>query len=134
MALTRRRAEQFIEALLKLRENASDEQAYEVPPVYPEWKDGIEYKVGDRILYNNTLYKVLTAHTSQADWTPDAAPSLFAKVLIPDVNVIPAWEQPDSTNPYMAGDKVTHNGKTWVSNVNNNVWEPGVYGWDEYIQ
>lgn len=134
MALTRRRAEQFIEALLKLRESASDEQAYEVPPVYPEWKDGIEYKVGDRILYNNTLYKVLTAHTSQTDWTPDAAPSLFAKVLIPDVNVIPAWEQPDSTNPYMAGDKVTHNGKTWISTINNNVWEPGVYGWDEYIQ
>ena len=134
MALTRRRAEQFIEALLKLRENATDEQAYEVPPVYTEWKDGIEYKVGDRILYNNILYKVLTPHTSQADWTPDAAPSLFAKVLIPDVNVIPAWEQPDSTNPYMIGDKVTHNGKTWISNVNNNVWEPGVYGWDEYIQ
>lgn len=61
----------------------------------------------------------------------DVAVSLFTKVLIPDENVIPAWEQPDSTNAYMIGDKVSHNGKTWVSNVNNNVWEPSVYGWDE---
>lgn len=47
-----------------------------------------------------------------------------------DGEVLP-WEQPDSTNPYMTGDKVTHNGKTWVSDVDNNVWEPGVYGWTE---
>ena len=83
------------------------------------------------MLYNGTLYKVLTAHTSQDDWTPDAAPSLFAKVFIPDETIIPEWEQPDSMNPYSAGDKVTHNGKTWVSDIDNNVWEPGVYGWTE---
>ena len=111
-----------------------DQEALEVPRLFPVWKDGVAYTAGERVVHKGVLYKVLTAHTSQADWTPDAAPSLFAKVLIPDVNVIPAWEQPDSTNPYMAGDKVTHNGKTWISNVNNNVWEPGVYGWDEYIQ
>ena len=86
--------------------------------------------VGDRVLYNDVLYKVITAHTSQETWTPTDAPSLFAKVLIPDEDVIPEWEQPDSTNPYMTGDKVSHNGKTWVSTINNNVWEPGVYGWD----
>jgi hypothetical protein len=73
----------------------------------------------------------LTSHLSQADWTPDTAPSLFAKVLIPDVNEIPMWEQPDSTNPYMTGDKVRHNDKTWISNYDNNVWEPGIYGWEE---
>ena len=83
------------------------------------------------MLYTDSLYKVITAHTSQETWTPTEAPSLFTKVLIPDENVIPEWEQPDSTNPYMIGDKVTHNGKTWVSIVNNNVWEPSVYGWEE---
>lgn len=67
----------------------------------------------------------------QADWTPDVSSSLFAKVLIPDENVVSEWEQPDSTNPYMTGDKVTHNGKTWISTCDNNVWEPGVYGWTE---
>jgi hypothetical protein len=59
---------------------------------------------------------------------------LFAKVLIPDENVIAAWEQPDSTNPYMTGDKVSHNDKIWVSIVDNNVWEPGAYGWDEVVE
>ena len=52
-------------------------------------------------------------------------------MLIPDPEVIPEWVQPDSTNPYMAGDKVMHNGKTWVSDIDGNVWEPGVYGWSE---
>ena len=72
---------------------------------------------------------MLQAHTSQDGWEPNVAPSLFAKVLIPDPEVIPEWEQPDSTNPYMKGDKVTHNGYTWISDIDNNVWEPGVYGW-----
>lgn len=108
-----------------------DTTALRMVEFYPEWAAGIEYAVGFKVQHNGTLYKCLTAHTSQADWTPDAAPSLWAKVLIPDETVIPAWEQPDSTNPYMQGDKVTHNGKTWVSDIDNNVWTPGVYGWTE---
>lgn len=108
-----------------------DNTALRMREFYPEWAAGQDYTAGYKVQYNGTLYKVLTAHTSQDDWTPDAAPSLFAKVLIPDETVVPEWEQPDSTNPYNAGDKVTHNGKTWVSDVDNNVWEPGVYGWSE---
>lgn len=128
--ITRTKTQAIVDALVKLRGLATDEQAYEVPVLYPSWKEGVTYEVGERILYNEILYKVLTAHTSQADWTPDVAASLFAKVLIPDENVIPAWEQPDSTNTYKTGDKVSHNGKTWVSIVDNNSWEPGVYGWE----
>ena len=129
--MTKSEAKAFISALITLREAATDEQALAVTALYPVWRSGIDYSVGIRVLYNGILYTVLTAHTSPADWTPDAAPSLFAKVLIPDETVIPEWEQPDSTNPYSAGDKVTHNGKTWVSDIDNNVWEPGVYGWIE---
>lgn len=129
--MTRSKAIEIVEALVKLRGLVTDEQAYEVPALYPMWKEGISYAAGERVTYDGILYKVLTAHTSQGTWTPDAAPSLFAKVLIPDANVIPEWEQPDSTNPYMNGDKVAHNEKTWVSIVDNNVWEPGVYGWEE---
>ena len=77
------------------------------------------------------LYRCLQAHTAQADWNPADAPSLWAKVLIPDPEVIPEWEQPESTNPYMKGDKVKHNSKTWISDIDGNVWEPGVYGWNE---
>lgn len=129
--MTRMKTQAIVDALVKLRGLATDEQAIEVPVLYPEWKVETAYEVGERIIHNDVLYKVLTAHTSQADWTPDVAVSLFAKVLIVDENVISAWEQPDSTNPYMIGDKVSHNSKTWVSIVDNNVWEPGVYGWDE---
>ena len=129
--MTKSEAKAFISALVTLREKATDEQALAATALYPVWRSGIDYSVGIRVLYNGTLYKVLTAHTSQDDWTPDAAPSLFAKVLIPDETVIPEWEQPDSTNPYSAGDKVMHNGKTWVSDIDNNVWEPGIYGWTE---
>jgi hypothetical protein len=92
---------------------------------------GIDYTVGNRVLFNEVLYKVLIAHTSQEAWTPADAPSLFAKVLIPDDNVIPEWEQPDSTNGYMTGDKVMYNGKIYVSTIDNNVWTPDAYGWDE---
>lgn len=129
--MTRQEAKAFIDSLVNLRTSATDPQAMDAPAVYPTWKENVEYMVDERILYNDILYKVITAHTSQSDWTPDVSASLFAKVLIPDVNVIPEWEQPESTNPYMTGDKVTHNGKTWVSTVDNNVWEPSVYGWEE---
>ena len=117
-------ARKIIAALVKLRESVSDELALSVPMLYPAWREGVEYAVDYRVLYNDVLYKVVQAHTSQTDWTPDAAASLFAKVLIVDENVVPEWEQPDSTNAYMKGDIVTHNGNTWVSLVDNNVWEP----------
>jgi len=132
--MTRNKAKKFIESLVSLRGSATDEQAIEAQAVYPMWKEDVVYSVDERILYNDILYKVITAHTSQDDWTPDASSSLFAKVLIPDKNIIPEWEQPDSTNPYMIGDKVIHNGKIWVSIVDNNVWEPSAYGWEEVIE
>lgn len=108
----------------------SDEQALSVPELYRAWDSTSTYAVGDRRVYNDVLYRCLTAHTSQADWKPDAAPSLWTKVLTSDDGTILSWEQPDSTNPYMIGDKVIHNDQTWISIVDNNVWEPGVYGWE----
>ena len=129
--MTRAEAEALIAALVLLRESATDEQALKVHSLYPAWKPGMDYKAGDRVQHRGVLYKALQDHTSQDTWTPDVSPSLFVKVLIPDETVVSEWEQPDSTNPYSKGDKVTHNGKTWVSDVDNNVWEPGVYGWTE---
>ena len=128
--MTKYKVRSFIDAVIKMREIATDEQAIEVQNIYPTWKTDCQYKVGDRVLYNEVLYKVLIAHTSQDDWTPDVAVSLFAKVLIVDPSVVSDWVQPDSTNPYMKGDKVSHKGQTWISTVDNNVWEPGVYGWE----
>jgi hypothetical protein len=132
--MTKQGAKAFIASLLHLRTSATDEQAVNATAAYPEWKEEVEYKVDERILYNGILYRVLINHTSQSDWTPDAAVSLFAKVLIPDEDIIYEWVQPDSTNPYAKGDKVTHNSKTWISIVDGNVWEPGVYGWEEFVE
>ena len=131
--MTKQEAKLFIESFVKLRGIATDEMSLQVPNLYPTWRAETAYSVGDRVLYNEVLYKVLQEHTSQETWAPVDAPSLFAKVLIPNENVIPAWEQPDSTNPYMIGDKVSHNGHTWESTVDNNVWEPGAYGWTEVV-
>ena len=129
--MTRSEAEAFVAAFVTMRDGATDELALQTSSVYPPWHDGHAYTAGQRVRHGGVLYKVLTGHTSQADWTPDASPSLFAQVLIPDAGVTPEWVQPESTNPYAKGDKVTHNGKTWVSDVDTNVWEPGVFGWTE---
>lgn len=112
-------------------QSKTDAEALEAPLFYPVWSWDTDYAVGDRVRYEEVLYRCLTAHTSQAAWTPDAAPSLWTRILIPDPEVIPEWEQPESTNPYMLGDRVTHGGKVWVSIMDNNVWEPGVHGWEE---
>lgn len=83
-------------------------------------------------LYDNgTLYKCVQAHTSQADWTPDAAVSLWSKTSDP-AEEWPEWSQPvGAHDAYALGAKVSHNGKHWTSTTANNVWEPGVYGWEE---
>lgn len=118
-------------------DHIDDSDATSYTELFPLWDgNGKAYKTGDRVRYNGILYKVLQDHTSQTDWTPDAAPSLFAEVLIPDPEVIPVWRQPDSTNPYMTGDKVHYpdeNGPVYESTIDNNVWSPADYpaGWKE---
>lgn len=132
----------LIEKARKLREiiegmavNLDDATAIESAELFPAWSgNGVAYAVDQRVRYNGVLYKVLQAHTSQSDWSPEVAPSLFARVLIPDPEVIPVWVQPDSTNPYMIGDKVYYpdeNGLIYESVIDNNVWSPATYpaGW-----
>ena len=106
----------------------TDEQALKVIVLYPMWAAAKTYAVGDRVRYAGNLYRCLQPHTAQETWNPADAPSLWAKVLTSETGEILPWEQPGSTNPYMMGDKVTHNGKTWESLVDNNVWEPGAVG------
>lgn len=111
----------------------SDEDALEAVNLFHTWHEDEQYEVGQRVNFEGTLYKCLQNHTSQAAWTPIAAPSLWAKVLIPDANVIPEWEQPDSTNAYMKGDKVMFNGVAYESLIDNNIWSPATYpaGWQQ---
>ena len=130
--MTIERLMEFISAVLIMRENATDEQAVAASGIFPEWEENTTCEAGKKYLHNGTLYRCLITHTSQAGWEPGVSPSLFAEVLAgQEGTAIGEWKQPDSTNPYMSGDKVTHNGKTWESSIDNNVWEPGVYGWNE---
>lgn len=109
-----------------------DDNATEYTDLFPKWNGGTAYTLGERVRFGGALYKCLQSHTSQEVWKPTAAPSLWGKVLAgQDGTSIGEWVQPDGTNPYMKGDKVLHNGKSWESTVDNNVWEPSVYGWIE---
>lgn len=106
----------------------SDEQAATVKDLYPEWRPAGTYKTGDRRRYEDKLYKCLQDHHAQPSWNPADAQSLWAEILTdPGGEVLP-WIQPESTNGYSKGDKVTHKGQTWESDIDNNVWEPGAQG------
>ena len=104
--------------------------ATEHTSVFAEWGPDVDYAVGNLRRYGEKLYKCIQAHRSQSDWTPDVAVSLWVKAGDP-AEEWPEWSQPiGAQDAYMSGDKVTHNGAHWISNTDNNVWEPGVYGWD----
>lgn len=130
----KRAAKPIREAMDKAGCMLTDEQATEVIALYRVWEPGVKYELGERRLYGGKLYTCLLTHEALEVWNPEDVPSLWARVLIPDPDTIPEWQQPDSTNGYKLGDKVTHNGKTWectmVDGGGNNIWEPGVYGWE----
>lgn len=128
--ITREKAIALRKLIEKLSADLSDAEAYTAPELFPQWtlKD---YAKGDRVQYNGLLYKCLQAHTAQADWTPDKAVSLWVRVDDPSIE-FPDWRQPTGAHDaYAKGDKVSHNGKHWVSDMDANVYEPSVYGWSE---
>lgn len=130
--ISRAKAYQLRCMIEKASVSLSDDDAYGVPELFPEWKADTQYKTDDRIRYEGILYKVLQDHTSQSDWTPDIAVSLY--VAVPEPGTIPVWKQPTgSTDAYMKGDKVhfpTESDPVYISIVDNNVWSPDVYGWE----
>ena len=131
--MTRAEAEAIVAALVKLRESATDEQALSVPVLYPAWRSETEYHAGDRVLHGGVLYKVLQAHTSQADWTPDITPALFVVVSLDEW---PEFVQPTGAHDaYKKGDKVTFEGKHYISLIDGNVYSPTAYpaGWQEQV-
>lgn len=123
--ISKRHAMRIRAEIEKHASTLTDESALEVSEMFPKWTPKA-YETGERVRYQGTLYKCVQAHPQNETWTPEDAVSLWARVINEG---IPEWVQPESTNPYMKGDKVKHNGQTWVSDVDNNVWEPGVYGW-----
>ena len=109
-----------------------DADAARVAALYDEWSGaGVDYEVGDRVRFQGNLVKCLQAHTSQPDWAPNAAPSLWS-VILPGQEgsgvEVGVWQQPDSTNGYADGDRVIYGGHIWQSTQDDNVWKPGDVG------
>lgn len=118
--------------------NLDDSTAMEIADLYEPWEIGKNYAVGKIVKYgvnqdNETqLYSVLQAHTSQEDWTPDKATSLF-KAIGFTPSGYPVWTQPlGASDAYMKDDIVSFEDSLWISTCDNNVWQPGVYGWEHY--
>lgn len=130
--ITRQQMQKIIDALTRMRDAATDEQALDAVALYPAWRDGTAYTADTRIRYGDKLYRCVQAHTSQADWIPSSTPALWTEVAAP--GEIPVWRQPTGAqDAYNKGDKVHYpdaDGAVYVSIVDNNVWEPGVYGWE----
>lgn len=129
--MTYEKAMQLRQLIEELVVNLTDEEALTGIELFPHWEVGVNYKVNDRISYNDKLYKVVQAHTSQADWTPAATPALFIEMFLPDT--IPVWHQSTGAHDvYQKDDKVfypTANDSIYISLIDNNVWAPDVYGW-----
>lgn len=113
-----------------LAEGATDEKIVDNKAAFPWWNgNGVTYITNNILRYNDSVYRVLQNHTSQADWTPDVAVSLYVEISVEE---FPQWVQPTGAqDAYKKGDKVTYDNKHWISTADNNVWQPGVYGWDE---
>lgn len=116
-------------------QNMNDDQALNCMSIFPLWEEGITYSEGNRVQYKDKLYKVLQNHISQSDWTPDTASSLFVEISDPNIEY-PEFVQPTgSHDAYSKGDKVTFEGKKYVSLIDANTWSPVSYpsGWKEVV-
>lgn len=133
-------AEQFNKAMQYFINTLPEEKALVVVGIYESWKIGVKYTTGEWVVYgvnslgDPQLYQVLQDHTSTNEYTPDTATSLYKKVGISGDGT-PTWVQPlGATDAYKKDDVVSHNDKKWISTIDANVWEPGVYGWEEYTE
>lgn len=126
------KARQLRPLIEKAAGSLPDDDALEAVELFPAWATGVSYTANERVSYADKLYRCAQSHTSQADWTPDVTPALWTEVAKP--GEIPVWKQPTGAqDAYQKGDKVHYPGKgdpVYVSTVDNNVWEPRVYGWD----
>lgn len=116
--------------IVRAAESLDDTDALDGVELFERWQPAMVLAVNQRINHDDKLYRVVQAHTAQEGWEPDKTPALFTEVAKP--GEIPEWKQPTGAqDAYAKDDKVQHNGSVWISRIDNNVWEPGVYGWDE---
>ena len=128
-------AKKFRAFVEQMAEALEDDVAIEHADAFPNWQSGKMYVPDERVRYNDVLYKCLQEHTSQDDWTPDVAVSLFVKCHKQEPQEdYPEWVQPTSAvDAYNKGDRVTFEEKHYESLIDANVWSPSDYpeGWLE---
>lgn len=110
----------------------TDKQALTVVSMYPSWRSGMAYIVGDRVQYDDVLYKCVQAHIAESNWAPDVTPALWVVVSVEEW---PEWKQPTGAHDaYNKGDKVTYNGKHYICTLDANVYAPDITGWEEQTE
>lgn len=131
--MKRERAYQLRAMIEKASASLRDEDALGAVELFPVWQSGRSYAVGERLRYEDKLYKVNQVHTSQSDWMPDETPALYSEVAMP--GVIPVWRQPTGAqDAYNTGDRVRYpdaDGAVYESAIDGNIWSPEAYpaGW-----
>ena len=124
------RAQQLRPIIEKAAQSLDDKTALEAVELFPIWIADKDYSTGDRCREGELLYKCVQTHHSQSDWQPSVTPALWTRVDDPGEEW-PEWRRPTGAqDAYSSGAKVSHNDKHWISSVDANVWEPGVYGWE----
>lgn len=129
--ISRQKAIELRKLIVEGSKSLTDEDALKGIELFPKWTIK-SYEKGDRVRYEDALYKCLQNHEAQETWNPKDAVSLWTRVDDPSIEY-PEWVQPESTNPYMKGDKVSYQGKHYISLIDNNVWSPVTYGWEEVL-
>ena len=130
-SMTWQQAQRYRDLIDSIIDNLTDEDALNVMELFTPWLANKDYSVGDKVKYNDKLYRCEQTHTSQNGWTPDYVPALWTEI---SVDEWPEWVQPvGAQDAYRLGAKVSHNDKHWINVIDYNTYEPGVYGWDEVV-
>lgn len=128
--MNRGKARKLREVIEQASASLPDETALDSVELFPAWATGTDYEISVRVRYAGKLYRCEQSHTAQDGWEPPATPALWTEVAKP--GEIPEWKQPTGAqDAYDKGDQVRHTEKIWTSDIDANVWEPGVYGWED---
>lgn len=130
--MTRKKARNLRARIEQASVSLPDEDALEAVELFPPWKPDTDYTKGQRVREDGLLYRLIPeTHHSQSEWPPHMVPAVWARVDDPGEEW-PKWRQPTGAHDaYEKGKKVSHNGKHWISEIDANIYEPGVYGWAE---
>lgn len=132
------RAKEIRKVLSFLAQTLSDDaQIIQISELYPRWQPQRFYQIDEVVSFeadggDTRVYRCLQGHLSQENWVPETEPALWKR--IGREGNLDLWVQPlGAADAYQRGGKVSHRGVGYISTVDNNVWEPGVYGWEVVV-